>query len=268
MGAFPLFTLLLSLIHFEPGNSDHSAWFCRPQGSVLYSEELGSGLSEVLELQNGDALIRSYADPEGWQLPAFRRWLAQHLSQNELEQHALLTRQRDLYKRHGYKDEVRRYDELLAERPSPFGTAGCLEKWLFNRHLEVASFERADEFSALVLQKRRVGGSLHLKIYFNSAAQSWVSSFGSEDLKRRFLSDLKAGWTYRAHLHLHPFFLSPGQSDIAGTVIPSSQDIRDTQRQAERYGLQEYWITNGLTTLKRSVRNGAALRERTPRRTF
>ncbi len=166
------------------------------------------------------------------------------------DQTALLQRQRSFYR--GTKEEIW-FDRILNGSFGRISPLGCLDGLLFERFLQESAPGSVGEFQAFLLERAE---PQQWRVYFQPLAlvldfrNQIAPKRASQQIPQRLRSDLKAGWKMRLHLHNHPFLFLDGQTDIAGTVIPSANDRAYAQKLRAEYGLEEFWITNGIDTFQ------------------
>lgn len=122
--------------------------------------------------------------------------------------------------------------------------AGCLEKLFVGlQHERIDTFKAPTEFASVVVQSP---DAKQLKIYFYTVNQDGIgraSPFTEPSSK-----DVEQGWTMKLALHPHAFH--PGDPMLNGPVAPSVPDAGLAYNLHESAGLQESWITNGISTVR------------------
>lgn len=121
--------------------------------------------------------------------------------------------------------------------------AGCFEKLLVGLQYErVDTFKAPTEFVSVVM---RSPDRARLKIYFFTINQDGIGRMSpvTEPAAR----DRAAGWTMELVLHPHAFH--PGQPALDGIVAPSVPDAGFAFNAGED-GLEQSWITNGVSTVR------------------
>lgn len=117
----------------------------------------------------------------------------------------------------------------------------CLDAALFARQdARYSQLTRPTEFVAHLLRR---GDSL--RVYFGATDQMFPPREfqGSSDVAR----DVAAGWQYWVILHNHTVRTHSGKPAL-GLPAPSTSDVEFFNALAQRLGLREAWITNGMYT--------------------
>ncbi len=215
------------------------AGVCALTTAPVVLEHTSQELYESWTIPDGTALFEA-GRPETENYANFLAWVRASVNP---EQTALLERQRKIYAASSYSEEVKKFDLILSHQAGRLHPSRCLEAALFNEHLmRQDSAAVQTEFAALILTR-----GTELKIYFSSGfATSPPTITKFED---RLTVDLKAGWSLLTLLHNHIFFFKNAPGDIAGTTIPSGADVDTFLDYAQRFGLKEAWITNGIDTI-------------------
>lgn len=122
--------------------------------------------------------------------------------------------------------------------------AGCLEKLFVGlQHDRIDTFKSPTEFASVVTQSPDAS---QLKIYFYTVNQDGIgraSPFTDPASK-----DVERGWTMKLALHPHAFH--PGNALLNGPVAPSVPDAGLAFNLHKSAGLEESWITNGISTVR------------------
>lgn len=152
-----------------------------------------------------------------------------------------------------WKGEAKNAALLLEGRAGTITPIGCLEAMLWKQ--QAARFpmlEHPTEFGAFVLR-----GQGQVRVYMSSADLVGQKIRGTVmDLVK---ADTVAGFRLFAHLHNHPFlfdrkvgdrtFTQAGmENDIAGALAPSMTDVQFYKNLQESHGVEQAWVTNGLST--------------------
>ena len=117
----------------------------------------------------------------------------------------------------------------------------CLEAALFARQdSRYSQLTRPTEFVAHLLRR---GDSL--RVYFGSSDQMFPPREfqASPDVAR----DVSAGWQYSVILHNHTV-RAYNNNPALGMPAPSTSDVQFFRMLAQRLGLREAWVTNGMYT--------------------
>lgn len=149
----------------------------------------------------------------------------------------LLERQKPFFKK--FPEESQKYDKALAKKVGRARSASCLENFLLDNHLRTFSSET--EFSAHVLTK--FDSDQALVVLYTQLNNGTVSNSVISNLVEGYR---KQGWNLESHIHNHPFFFKNAYGDIAGTVLPSSADLKSYLSWSESYRLRSAIITNGF----------------------
>lgn len=117
----------------------------------------------------------------------------------------------------------------------------CLDAALFALHdARYSQLTTSTEFIAHVLRRGD-----RLKVYFSSSDLLVPPKqfYGTAEVA----ADVSAGWTYWVLLHNHTLQTFSGKPAL-GVPAPSTSDVQLFRSLADRFGLREVWITNGLYT--------------------
>jgi hypothetical protein len=131
--------------------------------------------------------------------------------------------------------------ELMFQGAGAVRPIRCLEAALFAwQDARFPQLSQPTEFIAHVLRRDD-----RLKVVFGSSDQAAPPKavYGFNVV----INDLAAGWRYLAVLHNHTLQTLNGQPAL-GVPVPSTSDVPLFRGLAERLGLQEVWVTNGLYT--------------------
>lgn len=130
---------------------------------------------------------------------------------------------------------------------------GCLEALLIDG--QAARFPmstRPTEFHALLLHRAATGERpAQLRVYQAASGAPWPPKL--DPLLAHVARDRAEGWTVRAHLHNHPFYLE--KQDVAGANAPSLSDVQFYRWLRQSLGLEAAWVTNGFTTVEIPARD-------------
>jgi hypothetical protein len=117
----------------------------------------------------------------------------------------------------------------------------CLEAALFAlQNTRASQLTRPTEFIAHILRKDD-----RLKVYFGASDVMFVPKnvYGVGEVA----GDVAAGWQYWVVLHNHPLQALNGKPAL-GVPAPSTSDVQFLKGFAQRLGLREAWVTNGVFT--------------------
>lgn len=132
---------------------------------------------------------------------------------------------------------------------------GCLEALLVE--WQAARFPmaaRPTEFQALLLHRPATGEApARLRVYVAASGAPWPPKL--EPLMAHVARDRADGWTVRAHLHNHPFYLDRRDADVAGANAPSLSDVQFYRWLRATLGLEAAWVTNGFSTAEIPARD-------------
>ena len=132
---------------------------------------------------------------------------------------------------------------------------GCLEALLIDG--QAARFPmatRPTEFHALLLHHAATGERpAQLRVYFAASGAPWPPKL--DPIMAHVARDRADGWTVRAHLHNHPFYLDKRDADVAGANAPSLSDVQFYRWLRESLRLEGAWVTNGFTTVEIPARD-------------
>ncbi|QDK37396.1 hypothetical protein DOE51_07250 [Bdellovibrio sp. NC01] len=165
----------------------------------------------------------------------------------DTDPYALLKRQQNLFVRVGYTEFLPRFDLVMSKK---IYSMSLLEQALLEIHSQVMKkplFNSYSEFGANVLVKEQ-----KIAIIFTSNESD--AMVPDSKTRRQFLQKfLDAGYTYKFHIHNHPFNFDNPSKDIGGTTIPSGNhefgDVGTYLDENKNLGLQNAWITNGFSSL-------------------
>lgn len=185
----------------------------------------------------------------------YLNWLSSHANRfDAFDQQGLLERQRAIYARlFPGSSETRKFDVVLSGRGGELAPMGCVEYLLFdfqNRRHPLRT--TTGEFAAYAVEQ--ADGNVQLLIQ-----SSGVFSVRSDPAVESLLEHaLTAGGELLFHLHNHPFMPDNSTGDVAGTCVPSGTrrgygDLATYETLARKNGMQEFRITNGVTTLRAPV---------------
>lgn len=161
------------------------------------------------------------------------------------DQRALLERQRDVFVRFFGAEAGATFQMLLDDKVGQLSDVTCLQSIFFDlQNHDWPLSEGPVEMAAIVLE-RSAGESVELRAYIKTQAQSSFLGVSTDDLMPQVEADLAAGWDFLAHMHSHPLF-PDNELDIAGTVLPSINDVEFFRILRDDFGLKEAWITNGI----------------------
>lgn len=122
--------------------------------------------------------------------------------------------------------------------------AGCLEKLLVGvQHVRIDTFKSPTEFATIVTQSP---DAARLRIYFYTINQDGIGR--ASPITDPARKDVEQGWTMKLILHPHAFH--PGDPQLNGPVAPSIADADLAFNLQASMGLQESWITNGISTVR------------------
>lgn len=122
--------------------------------------------------------------------------------------------------------------------------AGCLEKLLLGlQHERMDTFASPTEFASAVTQSP---DEKQLRIYFYTVNQDGIGR--ASPFTDPASQDVEQGWTLK--LVLHPHVFHPGDPMLNGPVAPSVPDAGFAFNLRESAGLQQSWITNGISTVR------------------
>ena len=146
--------------------------------------------------------------------------------------------------------------ELLAANPTPnnklvaanaaswISPAGCLEKLMVGlQHERRDIFMAPTEFANIVM---RSADGARLRIYFFTINQDGIGRMSP--LTNPALADAANGWSVMLAMHTHAFH--QGNAQLNGIVSPSTPDADFQYNFAEEAGLEQSWITNGVSTVR------------------
>ncbi|GLC25744.1 hypothetical protein [Roseisolibacter agri] len=132
---------------------------------------------------------------------------------------------------------------------------GCLEALLIDA--QAARFPmaaRPTELQALLLHRAATGERpAQLRVYQAASGAPWPPKL--DPLMAHVARDRADGWTVRAHLHNHPFYLEKRDADVAGANAPSLSDVQLYRWLRTSLGLESAWVTNGFTTVEIPARD-------------
>ena len=132
---------------------------------------------------------------------------------------------------------------------------GCLEALLLDG--QAARFPmagRPTEFQALLLVRPATGEApARLRVYLAASGAPWPPKL--DPLLAHVARDRAEGWTVRAHLHNHPFYLEKRDADVAGANAPSLSDVQLYRWLRTSLGLEGAWVTNGFSTVEIPARD-------------
>lgn len=165
-----------------------------------------------------------------------------------VDPYELLERQRELFARYGFDDDLPLYDRILTGQMGTIEPANCLVELLFEQHLDrfsrpTSATRSPSEFVASVLVKAST-----VRVLFFSNDRPSVAL--PHLLRQKQQEALRDGWGLLAHLHNHSVWPENSSGDIAGTLIPSGPDRQLYLGQRDSEGLQEAWITNGFDQIR------------------
>lgn len=207
---------------------------CRlPTPHTVFMEEgashaKGARLLQMWEVPNAPVWW-SQAEPEGY--ASFRARVVRHVS--ETDPVKLLAQ------------VPSRNNAIVAESAQAWiKPASCLEKLLQQvQDQRLDTFVEPTEFVSAVLVSR---DQRRLRVYYYTANQNGIGRMTPvTDLAIQARSE---GWSVRAVLHNHAFH--PDQPLLNSALAPSLPDAQFNVNFAERVGLAEAWITNGLHTTR------------------
>lgn len=179
----------------------------------------------------------------------YSRWLDGAMARNFADvnpwnQRALLIRQRDIFKRHR-GDSGWAWDVLLDGRAGRVSRANCIESLLWAKQNELHPQKSSPtEFGAYILVDR---ANQTVKIFAQTGPSYVVKPMHWARSPMNQL--LNSGWTMLTFLHNHPFFAHNPGVDCAGTVVPSSDDLRAFKLNP-KYNSHNFWITNGYDSFR------------------
>jgi hypothetical protein len=133
---------------------------------------------------------------------------------------------------------------IIQEAQSWIRPINCLELLLLTAQNErIDILDDPTEFVSFIL---RSSDEQLLRIYFYSRNEDGIGNVAA--VVARVADDRTRGWILVANLHNHNFHLHG--ADLNGAVAPSVPDAHLYNSLADRYQLQEAWITNGLSTVR------------------
>ncbi|MFA5140115.1 MAG: hypothetical protein WC728_12860 [Elusimicrobiota bacterium] len=241
---------LLPLVPREPVPAVGEA---RPVPAGLAETFLSEGVRE-LEVGEGQgrALVKELPAEGDWLSPftgtdaAYESFSRSVRERVDPEPYALLRRQRAIYERAGFSEELPKFDDVIEGRLGRIRPINRLEAAVLMLHQQ--RFGRESEFEAFIL--RNAQG--RLRVYYNGGPE--LSPPSAPAVRKRVEADAAAGWRLAFHLHNHPFLFSNPAEDFAGTTIPSGGasfgDVSTYLRDAKNLGLGGALITNGFHTLE------------------
>lgn len=149
----------------------------------------------------------------------------------------LLERQKPIYKK--FPEQLERINKVLAKKVGRARQVSCLEHFLLDNHLRTFSAET--EFSAYILTKF---DSDQAQVVFYTQLKN--GNVTDEPVRNLIEGYRKQGWNVESHIQNHPFFFKNPYGDIAGSILPSSDDIKSYQQQRENLKLRSAIVTNGF----------------------
>lgn len=133
---------------------------------------------------------------------------------------------------------------VLANLAAWVGPIRCMEALLFAAQDErIPILDASTEFVAFIL---RSPDGRTLKIYNYTRNLDGIGNVAR--MLGPIEMDVASGWTLEAALHNHNFH--PNDSTLNGALAPSEPDASLMRNLAERFGLREAWITNGVDTAR------------------
>jgi len=194
-----------------------------------------------------DQIYWSEALPKSAAFERYQEWVRERVDPDPFY---LIRRQQELFLEYLPSAPItRNFDMIIDKKVGNISPITCLEALLFSKHTARFPLEKKpSEFFATILARNAPKGRL-LKIYFlswKSGCEAPQSRYATELWKK----DVRDGWIFLANLHNHPLVLDGAKGeDIAGTTIPSSNDIEVFRHQAAQSDLRNAWITNGFSTI-------------------
>ena len=133
---------------------------------------------------------------------------------------------------------------VTANAASWIRPAGCLEKLMVGiQQARRDIFVAPTEFANVVM---RSADAARLRIYFFTINQDGIGRMSP--LTNPALVDHAQGWNVMLVMHTHAFH--PGNALLNGIVSPSIPDADFQYNFAEEAGLEQAWITNGVSTVR------------------
>jgi hypothetical protein len=131
---------------------------------------------------------------------------------------------------------------VLQEARTWIGPINCLEMLLLGVQNErINIFEDPTEFVSFVL---RSNDGKRLRIIFFSKNEYVLGNVSS--ILGQVAENHARGWAVVAALHNHNFHLR--EPELNGVVAPSAADAHLNRGLADRFQMEEAWITNGVST--------------------
>ncbi|NRA67403.1 MAG: hypothetical protein HRU19_23165 [Pseudobacteriovorax sp.] len=162
----------------------------------------------------------------------------------------LLRRQRDLYLEFFGEKAGIAYDQIIAGELGQIEATNCLMSLLFEIHLSrLTSVIDPAEFQAIVLESPLDGTWTILAAFGKEISPPKI-----ENLIPMVESKRAEGYSYRFHIHNHPFVFGGGFGDIGGVLIPSGlltggADLDIYNTQIGLFGMEKALISNGFDSI-------------------
>jgi hypothetical protein len=184
-------------------------------------------------------------------IQAYREALSRVLPEGS---YFLLQRQERIFKKR-FEGDFAKWQQVHEGEVGVIGEMTCLGELLLQKHFRHFPYEEYDsEFGAHIFTKNG-----QIRVLFSASDKPWVRL--TPHLVSQIEDLLDQGWIYEVFLHNHPIHFQlatrPGvkeDHDLGGTILPSGNkdelDVRAFFQWRERWGVREFWITNGLNTAR------------------